>query len=33
MIETLEFTENQRFQFERFEAAHNILWAMQKRAK
>jgi len=29
MIEKLEFTENQRFQFGRFEAAHNVLWAMQ----
>jgi len=25
MIEKLGFTENQRFQFERFKAAHNVL--------
>jgi len=25
MISELEFTKNQRFQFERFEAAHSIL--------
>jgi len=33
MIEELDFTENQRLHFGRFEAAHNVLWAMQKRSK
>ena len=33
MIEKLGFTGNQRFEFERFEAVHNVLWAMQKRSK
>jgi len=33
MIEKLEFTGNQRFQFERFEAVHSVLWTMQKRSK
>jgi len=33
MTEKLNFMENQRFQFKHFEAAHNVLWAMQKRSK
>jgi len=33
MIKELAFTENQRFQFGRFEAGYKLLWAMQKRSK